>query len=149
MPITHGRLLSFWVSTPSGGASASLSGYTQEVNGFPGEQDIGDITVAGQVGHTSFPGLQKLSFTTKMVMDNTTGGSWAVLGPFQSLQQTYPTTPWGIIFGPAGTTAGYPKLTCNALIKSINMPVKVSDPNTFTVSWEMSAGTSGVTATTW
>ena len=148
MATSHGRLLSFFVSTPSGGASASLSAYTQEVNGLPGEQDLGDVSVAGNVGHTFYPGLQKASFTTKHVFDDAAGGSWTTLGAFQSLQQTYPTVPWGITFGPRGTTAGFPKVTCNAWIKSIAMPIKVSDPNTFTVNWEMTSGTTGATVST-
>ncbi len=148
MSFSHGRLLTLWVSTPSGGASADISAYTKEVNGLPGEQDLGDITVAGNVGHTSYPGLQAASFSSVHVFDDAAGGSWTVFGAFQSVQQSYPTTPWGIIFGPRGTSAGAPKITCNALIKSIAMPVKVTDPNTFTVNWVMSAGTTGVSCST-
>lgn len=148
MALSHGRSLSFWLSTPSGGASASLSTTTQEVSGLPGDIDLGDVTVGGSVGHTSYPGLQKASFSTKHVFDDAAGGSWAVMGAFQSLQQTYPTVPWGIRFGPKGTTAGYPRVTCSAWIKTLSMPIKATDPNTFTVSWEMT-GSSGATVDTW
>ncbi len=148
MALSHGRLLSFYVSTPSGGASASLSTSTQEVNGLPGDQDTGDVTVAGMVGHASYPGLQKASFTTKHTMDDATGGAWYVLGAFQNLQQTYPTVPWGIIFGPRGISTGCPKIYCSAWIKSIALPIKVTDPNLMTVSWEMTGGTTGATIST-
>lgn len=148
MAVSHGRNLYFGVTTPSGGALTSLAAYTQEVSGLPGEVDLGDISVAGNVGHTQYPGLQKASFSTKMTFDDAAGGSWAVLGAFQNLQQTYPTTPWGVTFGPKGTTAGFPKLTCNALIKSIALPIKVTDPNMMTINWELTAGTSGVTVAT-
>ena len=148
MPLSHGRTLALLVNTPSGGSGVNLSTYTKEVNGLPGDIDLGDVTVAGQVGHTSYPGLQKASFTTIHTFDDAAGGSFTVLGSFQSLQQTYPTVPWGIIFGPKGTTGGFPKITCNALISKITMPIKVTDPNTFTVTWEMSASTSGVAVTT-
>jgi len=123
---------------------------TQEVTGLPGEQDLGDVTVAGNVGHSNYPGLQKTSFSSKHAFDGASTGTtiWGAVGAFQSLQQTYPTTPWGIQFGPKGSTSGFPLMTCNAWIKSIGMPVKVTDPNAFTINWEMSAGTTGVTVGT-
>ncbi len=142
MSKSHGRLLSFMVTSPStGAAQVDLSIYTQEVNGFPGEQDLGDVTVGGNVGHVSYPGLQKAAISTKHVFDDGTSASWTVLGAFQSLQQTYASTSWAVQFGPHGTTAGFAKLTCNALIKTINMPIKVTDPNMFTVNWEMTSST--------
>lgn len=146
MPIGHGRKLYFAVSTPAGGALTALTNYTKEVNGLPGEQDLGDVTVAGNVGHTSFPGLQKASFSSVHVLETSTTATtaWAWLSAFQSLQQTYASTSWGISFAPNGTTAGYPMMTCNALIKTLSMPVKVTDPNTFTVNWEMTSGTTGM-----
>jgi hypothetical protein len=151
MPLSHGRSLSFWMSTPSGGAMTSYSTSTKEVSGLPGEVDLGDTTVAGNVGHTSYPGLQKASFTSQHVFDSASTGTtiWGTVGAFQSLQQTYPSSPWFIQFGPKGTTTGYPEITCYAWIKSISLPIKVTDPNAFTINWEMSGGTSGVVIGTW
>jgi len=148
MALSHGRSLYFAVSTPSAGAMAAISAYTSEVTGLPGEQDLNDITVAGAVGYSNYPGLQKASFSSKHIMDTVAGGAWAKFGAFQANQQAYPTTAWGIQFAPAGSTAGLPLITCNAMIKSITGPSKVTDVNTFTVNWEMSAGTSGVTVGT-
>ena len=151
MALSHGRSLSFWISTPSGGASASYSTSTKEVSGLPGEVDLGDTTVAGNVGHTSYPGLQKASFTSQHVLDAASTGStiWGCVGNFQSLQQTYPTVPWGIMFGPRGTTAGTPVIQCNAWIKTIALPIKVTDPNMMTISWEMTAGSTGMVIGLW
>ena len=144
MALTHGRSLYLAVSTPSGGAMAAISAYTTEVNGLPGEQDLGDITVGGNVGYSYYPGLQKASFSSVHTMDTTSTAPWEKFSGFQSLQQTNPTSSWGIQFGPAGATAALPLITCNALIKSIAFPVKVTEPNIFTVNWEMQAGTSGM-----
>ena len=144
---SHGRKLYFAVSTPSGGALADISAYTQEVTGLPGEQDLGDVTVAGNVGHISYPGLQNVTFTTKMVFDDGTGASWTTLGAFQSLQQTYPTVPWGIKYGPRGATTGSPSISTSAWIKSISIPAKVTDPNVMNVSWTMSISTGIVIGT--
>ena len=149
MALSHGRLLYFAVGFPATPTTAvNLSTYTKEVNGLPGEQDLGDVTVAGNVGHTSYPGLQKTSFSSVHVFDDGTSASWTTLKGFQSLQQTSPSTGWGIWFGPRGNTTGSPAVLCNAFIKSISMPVRVTDPNTFTVNWEMSAGTVGMTTST-
>ena len=149
MALSHGRSMQLWVSTPSAGASAILT-QTKEVNGLPGDVDLGDVTAAGQVGHTSYPGLQKSSFSSVHNLDQISTGTlcWDVLSNFQTLQQTYPTVPWGITFYPNGTTAGKPRITCNVWIKSLALPLKATDPNTFTVNWEMSAGTSGMTIAT-
>lgn len=146
MSVTHGRTLYLAVTTPTSG-SVTLSSTTQEVNGLPGSQDLGDITVAGNIGHTSLPGLQKTTFSTKHVFDDAASQSWATLGGYMALQTTA-TSYWAVVFGPRGTTSGAAKITLNAFITSIDMPIKVTDPNTMTVNWEMNAGTSGVTATT-
>ena len=145
MAISHGRKLYFNIaSTPSGGATLNLSTFTQEVSGLPGDQDLGDVTVAGNVGHVSYPGLQNTTFTTKMLFDDGASASWAVLGAFQSLQQTYPTVPWAVQYGPRGSTAAYPLITCSCWIKSIAIPAKVTDPNFMNVSWTVT-GSTGVT----
>ncbi len=150
MAKSHGRLLSFKVMSPStGSAMVNLSAYTQEVQGLPGEQDLGDVTVAGNVGHQTYPGLQNAKFTTKMVFDDGTAGSWSVLGAFQTIQQTYTSTPgWDIQYGPRGTTAGAAEMTLFALVKSIAIPGKVTDPNYMNVSWELT-GSTGVTIGVW
>lgn len=146
MALSHGRSLYFAISTPSAGASANYATSTKEVTGLPGEQDLGDTTVAGNVGHTSYPGLQKASFTSVHVFDSSSTGTpiWTTVGPFQTLQQTYPTVPWGIMYGPKGTTAGFPLFTLNAWIKSISVSTKVTDVNSFSVNWEMTAGSTGL-----
>ena len=145
MALTHGRNLYFAVSTPSAGAMAAISAYTTEVSGLPGEQDLGDITVGGNVGYSYYPGLQKASFSSVHTMDTATTAAWEKFKSFQSLQQSNPTTSWGIQYAPAGTTAGYPMITLNAMIKSIAFSAKTTDPNIFSVSWDMNAGTTGVT----
>ena len=149
MAKSHGRLLSFKVTSPStGAAQVDLSTYTQEVSGLPGDQDLGDVTAAGNVGHQTYPGLQTASFTTKHVFDDATAASWLTLGAFQSLQQIYASTSWAVVYGPAGTTAAYPHISCNALIKSLTIPGKVTDPNMINVSWELT-GTTGVSIGVW
>lgn len=146
-PIGHGRNLYFAVSTPSGGAMTAITAYTSEVNGLPGELDMGDVTVGGAVGHASYAGLQKADFSSVHTLDTISTGvtAWSYLKGFQSLQQTYPSTAWGIQFAPNGTTAGQPMITLNALIKSMPINIKVTDPMTFTVNWTMQAGTTGIT----
>ncbi len=149
MAKSHGRSLSFKVTSPSTTATqVDLSTYTVEVQGLPGEIDLGDVTAAGNVGHQTYPGLQNAKFTTKMVFDDGTAASWTVLGAFQNLQQTYASTSWAVEYAPHGTTAGFAKITCNALIKSLAIPGKVTDPNFINASWELT-GTTGVTITSY
>ena len=142
MAKSHGRLLYFAV-TPPGSSLVDLSSQTEEVNGLPGDIDLGDITTAGSVGHVSYPGLQKVKVTSKHLYDDAAStGCFTVLGGFQATQQSTPTTYWLLTYGPRGSTAGYPKITVSALVSSLTLDSKVTDPLKFSVSWE---GCSGVT----
>jgi hypothetical protein len=146
-PLAHGRSLYFAFGTPSGGAVTSYSSTTQEVSGLPGEQDLTDVSVAGNIGHSFYPGLANATFTSKHVFDSVSTGTtvWGAVASFQSLQQTYPTAPWAIQFGPRGSTSGYVLMTCNAWITSVSLPVNVTEANTFTINWQVTGGTTGVT----
>ncbi len=133
MAIKHGRLLGFRLDSSGSGTIASTGAYVMEVNGIPGELELGDVTVGGATGHKFFPGLQKASFSVKMVgdMSSTAGGYFTVKGFQQDI------TTRSFEFAPAGTTAGYPLYTGECWIKSIDFPVKATDVLTFTVNCEL------------
>jgi len=135
MPITHGKNLYFAISVISGGTLIPLTAYTQEVNGLPGEKEMGDVTVGGASGHKWFPGLQKVSFSAKMVMNTVSAGSWDTCKSFQA-----DTAPRLFSFCPAGTTAGYPMYTGNCWIKTIDFPVSATELNKFTINCEADDG---------
>ena len=147
MAVSHGRTAYFAVGTPSGGAVTPLSAYTNGVSGLPGDQDLGAVAAFGDYGYTQLPGLQNGAFTSEHPMNTNTSGTttaWSWLSGFQSIQRTYASATYSIQYGPAGSTAGYPLVTCNALIKNIALNTKVTDPNAFTVSWQVT-GSTGVT----
>jgi len=132
MAKAHGKNLYFAMATISGGAVIDLTAYTQEVSGLPGEIELGDVTAGADSGRSYFPGLQKASFSVKFVFDTTSTGSWDVCRSFQG-----DTAVRAFSFGPAGTTAALPLYTGNCWIRSLDFPVSVTEPNTFTINCEV------------
>ncbi len=131
----HGKNLYYSMSTISGGSLINLTTYTQEVNGLPGETEMGDVTVGGASGHKWYPGLQKVSFSVKMVFDTITTGSWDVCRTFR-----VDTAPRLFSFAPAGLTATLPLYTGSCWIKSIDFPVNATELNKFTINCEADDG---------
>lgn len=134
MAKSHGKNLYFSVETQAG-APTDLSAYTMEVTGLPSERELGDVTCGGATGHAWLPGLQNAQFQARMVFDDGAGGSWAVLKDYLT-----DTTTRGIIFGQRGNTGTYPKISCEAWVKSIETPAKATDPNIMTVNFQLDGG---------
>lgn len=130
----HGRLAYFELDT-QGGTLKDLTAFVEDVSGLPGDVDLTDITTFGSTGHKYYPGLQKASFSVKMVMDDATDGSWDVCKDFQT-----DTSTRSFVLGPRGHTSGYPKIYGECRIKTITIPVKPTEPNIMDVSFEMDDG---------
>lgn len=135
MAKSHGKDMYFALDT-SGGASKDLSAYVQEVSGLPAEIELHDATVGGAAGaaagHTWFRGLHKASFSAKFVFDDATDASWDVVSDFHS-----DTSTRSFIFGPKGTTATYPRVTGECVIKSVTIGAVTTDMNVLTVEFEL------------
>jgi hypothetical protein len=130
MATGHGKNLAFWLDTQAG-VLKDLSAYTMEVTGLVGEIELGDVTTAGSVGHKFMGGLQKASFSAKMLMNDATDASWDVCKSFQS-----DTATRSFEYYPRGKTSTYPKITGECWIKSVDMPAKVTDPLVMTINFE-------------
>ena len=139
----HGRALKFKLAASGGGAVVDLTGDTMEVSGIPGELEMGDVTTGGSTGHKHYPGLQKQSFTAKMLCNAVGTGAWATVQDYQTDLATRL-----FEFYPAGdATTGLPKYSGSCWIKSIDMPAKSTDLLIMTVHMESNNGvTQGVTS---
>ena len=132
---SHGRKLSFTLN------SHDVSTNVEEVDGLPGEVELGDITTAGSVGHVSWPGLEKATITVKGVFDDASNSLYEVASAeLEGYKTATPPAPVAFIYGPAGTTSGYVKISGNCWVKNIAFPAKVTDPLKFTVTLEADNG---------
>jgi len=134
---TSGKALSFTIDDASGSVR-DISGDVLEVTGLPGEVLMSDATTGGSTGVKNIGGLQKCSFSFKALFnDAATTGSWTVLGGFGTDDATETRS---FVFGPAGTTSGYPKMSGECKIKSIEFPAKPSEGLVITVNCEADNG---------
>lgn len=139
----HGRALAFKLAASGGGAVVDLSADIMEVTGIPGELELGDVTTGGSTGHKSYPGLQKVEFSAKMLVNAVGAGAWATVKDYQSDLATRL-----FEFYPAGNaTTGLPKYSGSCWIKSIDMPTKSTDVLIMTVHMVADNGvTQGLTS---
>jgi len=123
----HGRLLNFQLDT-QGGSIKDISAYVQDVTGLPGDRDAGDITAAGAAGYSHLMGLYKASIKLTCVFDDTTDSAYDVVKSYLT-----DTATRSFIYGPAGSTSGYAKISGECRISKVDIPAKVKDPVIFTV----------------
>jgi hypothetical protein len=132
---SHGRKLSFSF------AGHDISAWVEEVGGLPGEVELGDITTAGSVGHVSWPGLEKASITLKCLFDDAATSAFSYIAAILNGYATAsPPAVSAFIYGPAGTTAGFAKISGNCWVNKIDFPAKVTDPLKFTVTMTVDNG---------
>ena len=132
---SHGRKLSFSF------AGHDISAWIEEVNGLPGEVDLGDITTAGAVGHVSWPGLQKGTVTLKCLFDDAATSAYSYIAAVLNGYATAaPPAVSAFIYGPAGSTSGFAKIYGNAWVNKISFPAKVTDPLKFDVTLTLDNG---------
>lgn len=134
---TSGKALSFTIDD-AGGSVRDISGDVLEVSGLPGEVLMSDATTGGSTGVKSIGGLQKCSFTVRCIFsDAADTGSWTVLGGFGTDTATETRS---FVFCPAGSSSGYPKISGECKIKSIDFPAKPSEVLSFTANCEADNG---------
>src|SRR5258705_5541746 len=110
----HGKNLSCSVDD-SAGTPRDISGHVTGVTGLPGTRALADVTAAGDTGDKSIPGRASGSITINGWLDTAaTTGSYVVLNGLRTATATST-----IIYGPIGTTTGFPKGTCQAWLESL------------------------------
>ncbi len=144
----HGRTMYMALSTPVNMTwNMNMQGYLMEAD-IPLEQDLSDITVAGSTGHKWYPGLAKSSGSFKFIVDDATNAAFnaTAFANYMAMQQANPENSYVCNFGLNGFTSGSPKIAFNFKVKSVSLPVRVADADTFSVSWEAD---NGYTISTW
>jgi len=122
------------------GSLKDISAFVKSVDGLPAEHDMGDVTTGGSAGYKWLRGLPKATITLECVFDDAADSAWDIVKDFKT-----DTATRSFEFGPAGLTAGFIKVTGELDIVDVKLPVKATDPLTFTIKANLSgADTIGV-----
>jgi hypothetical protein len=120
---TIGKSLQFTLDLTGGATPTDISSYVRSVTGLPGEKDLADVTAGGATGYSYIPGLQKCDFSIEFVFDDTSATSaYNIVKNFMA-----DTTTRSFVFGPAGSTTGYAKISGECWLKKLSLPAKVTD----------------------
>ena len=142
MAFSHGKLTVFKIDNAAG-ALQDISTYTNMVD-FGRELDEAETTCFGAgASRTYISGFSDSKIKIGGFWDPTIHG---ILGPLYSAHRSGSVTSSSIEYGPAGSTAGYQKMTAEVVVLSYNIKTDVKGA----AEWEMELHASGlVTDTTW
>ncbi len=123
---TTGKSLVFTLDNQGGAGDVDISAWVKGVDGLPGDIELADVTTGGATGYKHYPALQKVEFTLDCVFDDAASSAWTIMKNFMA-----DTVTRGFVFGPAGSTSGYVKMTGECWIKNLSLPVKTTELMTF------------------
>ena len=134
MAFNHGKDLVIKVDD-SGSTLRDISTYTTGVD-FPRTVDTAETSTAGNASKTYVAGMKDATITIEGNYDSTVDGYLeGILGLTGSIE-----------YGPAGSTAGYVKYSCEAICTAYNPPASVDDAAKWSASFQV---TGDVTRGTW
>lgn len=141
MSFVHGKNAVFKLDD-SGGTLRTLTSYVDNVTGLPGGRNLNPVTVFGDGGEKSIPGLQNVSFTIKGSFDSTaTTGPNAVINSLRTATATAT-----FEYGPEGGSTGNTKFTGECWLENYVVDASVEDKVSFSADFKVD-GT--VTSTTY
>lgn len=140
MSFVHGKSSIFKLDD-SGGTLRTLTSYVDSVQGLPAGRNLSEVTVFGDSGTKSVPGLVNATFTISGHFDSTaTTGPNAVLNSLRAASATA-----SFEYGPEGSSTGNTKFSgeCWMTEYTVNSAVadKVGFSATFQVDGTVTAGT--------
>jgi len=128
--------LSKFFITPSTGSLVDISAYITEINGLPGKRDLSDVTTFGSLGHRFKPSLENAEFTINVLYtEDTNYGTNSTIG---YLRTTLSTSAFA--YYPAGTTAGYGKISGAMWLDDLSYISKVGDAVRATIHCKVDNG---------
>jgi hypothetical protein len=128
---SSGKNLFFSLDLQGGATPTDISTYCRKVDGLPGDVEQGDVTAGGgALGYAWLPGLIKAGFSAEFVFDDAANSAWTIMKNFMR-----DTTTRSFVYGPAGSTSGYAKVSGECRIAKITPTPKPTDPLLFTVDF--------------
>lgn len=116
------------------GTLRTLQCYIDSVDGLPGARDLDDVTTLCDTGHKFIPSIQNGKFSISGNYDST-----ATLGPHVVLSglALTATATASVVYGPEGTTAALPKITCEAWCTGYVITSKVGSQVAFKADFQI------------
>jgi len=124
MAFGHGKDSVFSLDDTADSLTA-ITAYVTNVDGLPGDIDMGDTTTQGKESKTYVAGLHDATVTVALMWDPTMDGYIGTLAQQKVAR--------GFEYGPAGSTAGDVKYSGESLIKSYKVASPVADVVTATL----------------
>jgi len=122
MSFRHGKNAVFTLDD-SGGTARALRAFLNSVTGLPGARGLSEVTAFGDDGTKSIPSLANVTFSIAGHFDDTaTTGIWVVLNSIRLADAAS-----DFEYGPAGSTAGYPKITGQCWLTEFTVDASVSE----------------------
>ncbi len=124
-----GNALQFTLDNQGGAGAVDISAYVKSVKGLPGEIDQADVTCGTATGYQWLNGLPKAEISLECVFDDAASSAWTITKDFMS-----DTTTRSFVYGPAGSTSGYAKMSGELRIKKIEVGAVTTEALLFTIS---------------
>lgn len=132
MAFVHSKNSVFLIED-SGAVERSLTSFIDSISGLPGARDLSEVTAFGDQGVKSIPGLANVSFSIKGHYDPTaTTGPQAVLNSLRTASATST-----FKYGPAGSTAGFVRMTGECWLQNYEVESSVQDKVSFTAEFQV------------
>lgn len=129
---SHGKNLSCSLDD-SAGTLRDITSNVTSVSGLPGTRALSDATAAGDAGDRSTVGRASASVTINGWLDTTaTTGTYVVLNGLRTGTATAT-----IVYGPMGTTTGYPKETAELWLESLVYDASIDGTVPFVATFKL------------
>lgn len=110
----------------SAGTLQDITAYIKKVDGLPSKREFGDVTTGGASGHLRWPTITDGQITIGCVFDDAANSAWSIMKSFQA-----DTATRSFIYGPAGSSSGYQKISGECWISEVSVPADVTKVTEF------------------
>lgn len=128
MAFVHGKNAVFSLDN-AGGTLQNLSAYADNVSGLPGSNGLSPVTVFGNGGEKSIPGLENITFSASGSFDP------ALIATLGSLRGADATATFE--YGPAGSGTGMPKFSGECWLTEFAVDATVADKVTWSATFQV------------
>ena len=115
----------------TGTTERDITDYIISIEGLPGPRELSESTTLNRAGRYAHPTLENVLITLEMVLSkDALLGTDTVFGPLRTH-----TSPTAFVYGPFGSTGGFPKYSGNCWVQNYTITGRVV--NTITARVEL------------
>ncbi len=106
-------------------AGQDISPYITSIDGLPGAAELFEVTGLGAHGRAFVKGLENVLISLELMWsDDASVGPDTVIGPLRAYSQS---SASAFVYGPKGTTNGYPKYSGNCWVRDYKITARVGN----------------------